>query len=92
MPTRDWTSLREDGYLGRLYKLAEVLDFDMSFAKKREDDLKPYKPTSSYVITPNGKFRTDTLLCLSTVGDRSDTRDSAWSVASILTDPLRFML
>ena len=64
----------------------------MSSAKKREDDLKPYKPTSSYVITPNGKFRTDTLLCLPTVGDRSDTRDSAWFVASILTDPLRFML
>lgn len=74
----------------------------------------PFKPPSIYMITPNGRFRTNTRLCLSISGKYSflfiwlriiififlavysdfhpDTWNPAWSVGTILTGLLSFML
>ena len=52
----------------------------------------PFKPPSIYIITPNGRFKTDTRLCLSISDYHPDTWNPAWSVATILTGLLSFML
>jgi len=52
----------------------------------------PFKPPSIYMITPNGRFRTNTRLCLSISDYHPDTWNPAWSVATILTGLLSFML
>lgn len=52
----------------------------------------PFKPPSIYMITPNGRFKTDTRLCLSISDYHPDTWNPAWSVATILTGLLSFML
>jgi len=44
------------------------------------------------MITPNGRFKTDTRLCLSISDYHPDTWNPAWSVATILTGLLSFML
>lgn len=45
----------------------------------------PYKPPSIYMVTPNGRFKTNTRLCLSMSDFHPDTWNPAWSVSTILT-------
>lgn len=45
----------------------------------------PFKPPSIYMITPNGRFKTNKRLCLSISDFHPDTWNPAWSVATILT-------
>lgn len=52
----------------------------------------PFKPPAIYMITPNGRFKTETRLCLSISDYHPDTWNPAWSVATILTGLLSFML
>jgi len=52
----------------------------------------PFKPPSIYMYTPNGRFKTNTRLCLSISDFHPDTWNPAWSVATILTGLLSFML
>jgi len=52
----------------------------------------PYKPPSIYILTPNGRFRCNTRLCLSISDFHPDTWNPAWSVATILTGLLSFMV
>jgi len=52
----------------------------------------PYKPPSIYMLTPNGRFKTNTRLCLSISDYHPDTWNPAWSVATILTGLLSFMV
>jgi len=68
-------------YLGGLYH--GKLKFPPEF---------PFKPPSIYMITPNGRFKTNTRLCLSISDFHPDTWNPAWSVGTILTGLLSFML
>ncbi|CAD7093937.1 unnamed protein product [Hermetia illucens] len=52
----------------------------------------PFKPPSIMMLTPNGRFKTNTRLCLSISDFHPDTWNPAWSVATILTGLLSFML
>jgi len=52
----------------------------------------PFKPPSIYMLTPNGRFKTNTRLCLSISDFHPDTWNPAWSVSTILTGLLSFML
>lgn len=52
----------------------------------------PFKPPAIYMITPNGRFKTNKRLCLSISDFHPDTWNPAWSVATILTGLLSFML
>ena len=52
----------------------------------------PFKPPSIYMITPNGRFKTNTRLCLSISDFHPDTWNPAWSVGTILTGLLSFMV
>ncbi|KAF0760232.1 Uncharacterized protein FWK35_00015303 [Aphis craccivora] len=52
----------------------------------------PFKPPSIYMITPNGRFQTNTRLCLSISDYHPETWNPAWSVSTILTGLLSFML
>ena len=52
----------------------------------------PFKPPSIYMITPNGRFKCNTRLCLSISDFHPDTWNPAWSVATILTGLLSFMV
>lgn len=52
----------------------------------------PYKPPSIYMVTPNGRFKTNTRLCLSMSDFHPDTWNPAWSVSTILTGLLSFMV
>ncbi len=52
----------------------------------------PYKPPSIMMLTPNGRFATNTRLCLSMSDFHPETWVPAWSVASILNGVLSFML
>jgi len=52
----------------------------------------PFRPPSVYIITPNGRFKTNTRLCLSISDFHPDTWNPAWSVGTILTGLLSFML
>ena len=45
----------------------------------------PFKPPSILMMTPNGRFKTDTRLCLSISDYHPDTWNPAWSVSTILT-------
>lgn len=49
-------------------------------------------PTLVYMTTPNGRFKTDTRLCLSISDYHPDTWNPAWSVSTTLTGLLSFML
>ncbi|KAI9555610.1 hypothetical protein GHT06_018125 [Daphnia sinensis] len=71
------TSLYEGGYYhGKLLFPAEF----------------PFKPPSIYMITPNGRFKPNTRLCLSISDFHPDSWNPAWSVSTILTGLLSFML
>jgi len=52
----------------------------------------PFKPPAIYMITPNGRFKTNVRLCLSISDYHPDTWNPAWSVSTILTGLLSFML
>jgi len=52
----------------------------------------PYKPPAIMLLTPNGRFNTNTRLCLSMSDFHPETWVPAWSVASILNGVLSFML
>lgn len=52
----------------------------------------PFKPPSIYMITPNGRFKCNTRLCLSISDFHPDTWNPAWSVSTILTGLLSFMV
>ncbi|KAL8578283.1 Ubiquitin-conjugating enzyme E2 J2 [Nucella lapillus] len=52
----------------------------------------PFRPPSIYMITPNGRFKCNTRLCLSISDFHPDTWNPAWSVSTILTGLLSFML
>jgi len=52
----------------------------------------PFKPPSIYMLTPNGRFQVNTRLCLSISDFHPDTWNPAWSVGTILTGLLSFML
>eukprot|EP01134_Creolimax_fragrantissima_P003896 CFRG3896T1 len=52
----------------------------------------PYKPPGIMMITPSGRFQTNTRLCLSLSDFHPDTWHPAWSVSSILIGLLSFML
>ena len=49
----------------------------------------PFKPPSIFMITPNGRFKTDTRLCLSISDYHPDTWNPAWSVSTILTGQIQ---
>lgn len=52
----------------------------------------PFKAPSIYMVTPNGRFKTNTRLCLSISDFHPDTWNPGWSVSTILTGLLSFML
>ncbi|KAJ3073570.1 Ubiquitin-conjugating enzyme E2 6 [Podochytrium sp. JEL0797] len=52
----------------------------------------PYKPPAIKMLTPNGRFQTDTRLCLSMSDYHPGTWNPAWSVATILTGLVSFMV
>lgn len=52
----------------------------------------PYKPPSIYMITPSGRFITNTRICLSISDFHPETWNPLWSVGSILTGLLSFMM
>ncbi|KFD53233.1 hypothetical protein M514_05943 [Trichuris suis] len=52
----------------------------------------PFKPPSIYMFTPNGRFMTNCRLCLSISDFHPDTWNPTWSVGTILTGLLSFML
>lgn len=52
----------------------------------------PFKPPSIYMLTPSGRFQTSRRLCLSISDYHPDEWNPAWSVSSILTGLLSFML
>ncbi|XP_059609711.1 ubiquitin-conjugating enzyme E2 J2 isoform X2 [Phlebotomus argentipes] len=52
----------------------------------------PFRPPAIYIITPNGRFKPNTRLCLSISDFHPDSWNPAWSVATILTGLLSFML
>lgn len=52
----------------------------------------PFRPPSIYMRTPNGRFQCNRRLCLSISDYHPDEWNPAWSVSSILTGLLSFML
>merc|ERR1712070_1045721 len=52
----------------------------------------PMKPPSIMMLTPNGRFKPNTRLCLSMSDFHPETWNPLWSVGSILTGLLSFML
>ncbi|XP_058108756.1 ubiquitin-conjugating enzyme E2 34-like isoform X2 [Magnolia sinica] len=52
----------------------------------------PYKPPGISMITPNGRFATQKRICLSMSDFHPETWNPMWSVASILTGLLSFMM
>lgn len=52
----------------------------------------PFKPPSIEMLTPNGRFKTNTKLCLSMSDFHPETWNPLWSVANILTGLHSFML
>lgn len=51
----------------------------------------PYKPPAIRMITPNGRFKENTRLCLSMSDYHPDLWNPGWSVSTILTGLLSFM-
>lgn len=52
----------------------------------------PYKPPSLLMCTPNGRFKTNTRLCLSMSDFHPETWNPMWSVSTILMGLFSFML
>jgi len=70
----------ETPYEGGIYHGKIVFPFDY-----------PYKPPSLYMITPNGRFKTNTSLCLTITSFHPDSWNPSWSISSILNGFLSFM-
>lgn len=51
----------------------------------------PFKPPAIRMITPNGRFKENTRLCMTMSDYHPDTWNPAWSVATILMGLLSFM-
>ncbi|SCU97871.1 LADA_0H08944g1_1 [Lachancea dasiensis] len=51
----------------------------------------PFRPPAIRMVTPSGRFKEDTRLCLSMSDYHPDTWNPSWSVATILTGLLSFM-
>lgn len=51
----------------------------------------PFKPPAIRMVTPSGRFKTNTRLCLSMSDYHPDSWNPAWSVSTILTGLLSFM-
>ncbi|VDN34450.1 unnamed protein product [Gongylonema pulchrum] len=51
----------------------------------------PFKPPAIYMLTPSGRFQTNTRLCLSISDFHPDTWNPAWTVSTIMTGLLSFM-
>ncbi|KAK0414445.1 hypothetical protein QR680_011433 [Steinernema hermaphroditum] len=51
----------------------------------------PFKPPAIYMITPSGRFQTNTRLCLSISDFHPDTWNPAWTVSTIINGLLSFM-
>ncbi|CAI2347048.1 unnamed protein product [Caenorhabditis sp. 36 PRJEB53466] len=51
----------------------------------------PFKPPAILMITPNGRFQTNTRLCLSISDYHPDTWNPAWTVSTIITGLMSFM-
>lgn len=67
-------------YEGGIYHGKIVFPFDY-----------PYKPPSLYILTPNGRFKTNTSLCLTITSFHPDSWNPSWSISSILNGFLSFM-
>ncbi|CAH9090546.1 unnamed protein product [Cuscuta epithymum] len=52
----------------------------------------PYKPPGIRMTTPNGRFMTETKICLSMSDFHPENWNPMWSVSSILTGLLSFMM
>jgi ubiquitin-conjugating enzyme E2 J2 len=52
----------------------------------------PYKPPSILMVTPSGRFRPNTRLCLTMSDFHPESWNPLWSVSSILSGLLSFML
>ncbi|KAF2367382.1 Ubiquitin-conjugating enzyme E2 [Trinorchestia longiramus] len=52
----------------------------------------PFGPPSIYMMTPSGRFKTDSRLCLSISDFHLDKWNPAWTISTILTGLLSFML
>jgi ubiquitin-conjugating enzyme E2 J2 len=52
----------------------------------------PYKPPAIYMITPNGRFKVNTRLCLSISDFHPEEWSCLWSVGTILSGLLSFMV
>ncbi|XP_068663439.1 ubiquitin-conjugating enzyme E2 34-like [Aristolochia californica] len=52
----------------------------------------PYKPPGISMVTPNGRFATQKKICLSMSDFHPETWNPMWSVSSILTGLLSFMM
>ena len=52
----------------------------------------PYKPPSIMMITPSGRFKTNTRLCLSMSDFHPESWNPMWSVSTILMGLVSFML
>ncbi|KAL4420955.1 hypothetical protein ABPG77_004584 [Micractinium sp. CCAP 211/92] len=52
----------------------------------------PFKPPSIVMLTPNGRFATNTKLCLSMSDFHPESWNPMWSVSTILTGLLSFMV
>jgi len=51
----------------------------------------PFRPPAIYMLTPSGRFQTNTRLCLSISDFHPDTWNPSWTVSSILTGLISFM-
>eukprot|EP00808_Paulinella_micropora_P009497 g29499.t1 len=52
----------------------------------------PYKPPSIMIMTPNGRFKLNTRLCMSMSDFHPESWNPLWNVGSILSGLLSFML
>lgn len=52
----------------------------------------PFRPPAVFMITPSGRFRTNTRLCLSISDFHPESWNPVWTVGSILIGLLSFML
>jgi len=52
----------------------------------------PYKPPSIQMLTPSGRFQTNTRICLSMSDFHPESWSPSWHVSNILTGLLSFML
>ena len=52
----------------------------------------PFKPPAILMVTPSGRFRPDTRLCLSMSDYHPETWNPAWSLSTVLTGLLSFMV